>query len=50
MPLITRQEKGSLLTIQEMDGNLLWVNNLTEVTYQQLRNLSQNQLLVPGQH
>jgi hypothetical protein len=50
MPLITRQGKGSKLTIQEMDGNLLWMNNLTEVAYQQLRNLSQNQLLVPGQH
>lgn len=50
MPLITRQGKGSKLTIQEMDGNLLWVNNLTEVTYAQLANLAGNQQLVPGQY
>jgi hypothetical protein len=50
MPLITRQQKGSKLTIQEMDGNLLWVNNLTEVTYAQLTNLYGNQGLTPGQY
>jgi hypothetical protein len=50
MPLITRQGKGSKLTIQEMDGNLLWMNNLTEVTYAQLVNLIEKEQLVPGQH
>lgn len=28
MPLITREEKGSKLTIQEMDGNLLYLESL----------------------
>ena len=51
MPLILRQTKGSKLTIQEMDDNLLWVNNLTEVTYAELVNLIDNTKgLVPGQH
>lgn len=27
MPLITREQKGSKLTIQEMDGNLIYLNN-----------------------
>lgn len=27
MPLITREEKGSKLTIQEMDGNLVYLDN-----------------------
>jgi hypothetical protein len=27
MPLITRQEKGSKLTIEEMDGNLTYLDN-----------------------
>jgi hypothetical protein len=50
MPLILRQTKGSKLTIQEMDDNLLWVNNLTEVTYTELVNLIDTNDLVPGQH
>ena len=31
MSLVTREEKGSKLTIQEMDGNLTYLENLTEV-------------------
>jgi hypothetical protein len=50
MPLILRQTKGSKLTIQEMDDNLLWVNNLTEVTHAELVNLIDANDLVPGQH
>ena len=54
MALITRQfgpnAKGSKLTIQEMDDNLLWVNNLTEVTYSELVDLIDTNGLVPGQH
>jgi len=50
MPLILRQTKGSKLTIQEMDDNLLWVNNLTEVTHAELVNLIDTNDLVPGQH
>ena len=30
MSLVTREEKGSKLTIQEMDGNLTYLENLTE--------------------
>lgn len=30
MGLVTREEKGSKLTIQEMDGNLTYLENLTE--------------------
>jgi hypothetical protein len=50
MPLILRQQKGSKLTIPEMDGNLLYVNNLTEITYAQLDELVNTNALVPGQH
>jgi len=50
MPLILRQTKGSKLTIQEMDDNLLYVNNLTEVTHAELVNLIDTNDLVPGQH
>ena len=50
MALITRQAKGSKLTIAEMDGNLLWVNNLTEVTYSELQTLISESSLNPGQH
>ena len=54
MALITRQygpnPKGSKLTIEEMDDNLLWVNNLTEVTYSELVGLIDDSELVPGQH
>ena len=28
MPLITRQEKGSKLTIQDLDNNLIYLENL----------------------
>lgn len=37
MPLITRQEKGSKLTIQEMDGNLTYLesNGFIDGTYEQ---------------
>ena len=50
MPLILRKQKGSKLTIPEMDGNLLYVNNLTNVTYAQLDELVNTNTLVPGQH
>jgi hypothetical protein len=50
MPLILRQTKGGKLTIQEMDGNLLYVNNLTDVTYSELVNLINTNSLVPGQY
>lgn len=54
MALITRQfgpnAKGSKLTIEEMDDNLLWVNNLTEVAYTELTNLIGSNNLVPGQY
>jgi len=40
MPLITRQEKGSELTITEMDGNLFYLNNGTKLLCKKTVNLN----------
>jgi hypothetical protein len=48
MALITRQGKGSKLTIAEMDNNLRWLNNLNDVTHSALLNLINTSKLVPG--
>ena len=56
MPLITREGKGSKLSISEMDGNLLYLESLattthealTEITYTELKTLRDNSELVPG--
>jgi uncharacterized protein YjbI with pentapeptide repeats len=51
MSLVTRQGKGSKLTIQEMDGNLLYLEELTSgilITYEEIQTLILNNELSPG--
>jgi hypothetical protein len=51
MSLITRQQKGSKLTIQEMDGNLEYLEQLssgTEITSADIETLITSNELVPG--
>lgn len=59
MPLVTRQGKGSRLTIQEMDDNLLYLEelaqtavsgNFEEVTYSELATKIGNSELVTGRY
>ena len=52
MPLITRKEKGSKLTIPEMDGNLTYLQALSagqDITYSNLYTKSIAGQLQPGQ-
>jgi hypothetical protein len=52
MTLITRQDKGSKLTIQEMDGNLTYLealNNAEEIVYADLYDKIVAAQLTPGQ-
>jgi hypothetical protein len=52
MPLITRQQKGSKLTIPEMDGNLTYLQALStgqDITYSNLYTKSIAGQLQPGQ-
>jgi hypothetical protein len=51
VPLITRQGKGSKLTIPEMDGNLIYLESLSQafnITYSELYNKVVNGELVAG--
>jgi hypothetical protein len=51
MSLITRQGKGSKLTIQEMDGNLGYLEELSSgilITYEEIQTLISNNELSPG--
>jgi hypothetical protein len=55
MPLILRQVKGSKLTIPEMDGNLVYLENLAnaggsaiQVTYTELTDAISSSELIPG--
>jgi len=51
MPLITREEKGSKLTIQEMDGNLEYLEQLSlgvPTTSEEIQTLILNNGLFPG--
>ena len=48
MPLILLSNKGSKLTVEEMDGNFEYVKNLTEITYNELTKLISSFGLIPG--
>jgi hypothetical protein len=48
MALVLLSNKGSKLTVQEMDSNFEYVKNLTEITYNELTKLISSFDLVPG--
>jgi hypothetical protein len=48
MPLILFLNKGSKLTVEEMDGNFEYVKNLTEINYNELTKLISSFGLIPG--
>ena len=53
MTLVTRTGKGSKLTIEEMDNNLLFLQSLTEVidvTYDEIRELKEDGHLIPNRY
>jgi hypothetical protein len=48
MPLVLLSNKGSKLTVEEMDGNFEYVKNLTEITHNELTKLISSFGLIPG--